>query len=242
MTSASRNLGDFTFAGARALVIGATGALGSLIASELNRRGADLALSGRDELRLRDIARTLKAVTVLPADLSEPTEAARVVDTARAALGGLDVLVNAAGVVAFGSAHDMHVETAGELLAVNLEAPIIATRTALGVMDDGGAIVNISGIVAEMPTAGMAAYSASKAGLRAFSTAAAREARRRGLRVIDARPPHLDTGMELRAIAGEPPALSDGADAAEAAVRIVEAIADPRAREVLWAAGAPAAA
>ena len=73
-------------------------------------------------------------------------------------------------------------------------------------------IVNISAIVAEMPTAGMAAYSASKAALTAFDRAGGRELRREGIRVVDVRPPHLDTGLENRPIAGEPPRLPQGQD------------------------------
>lgn len=65
--------------------------------------------------------------------------------------------------------------------------------------------MNISGVIAETNLPGMAAYGASKAALRSFDQALAREARRRTVRVLDARPPHTETGLADRPIAGTAP-------------------------------------
>ena len=73
-------------------------------------------------------------------------------------------------------------------------------------------IVNISGVIAEQGLAGMAAYGASKAAVRSFDEALAREARRRKIRVIDARPPHTETGLATRPIAGQAPRMPVGLD------------------------------
>jgi len=62
-------------------------------------------------------------------------------------------------------------------------------------MRPGGAVVNISGVIAERNLPGMAVYGASKAEVRAFDEPLAREARRAKVRVIDARPPHTETGL-----------------------------------------------
>jgi cyclic-di-GMP-binding biofilm dispersal mediator protein len=78
----------------------------------------------------------------------------------------------------------------------------------------------------------MAAYSASKAALTAFDRASGRELRREGIRVIDVRPPHLDTGLETRPIAGEPPRLPPGRDAAHWARMVADAIEEPGRTEV----------
>ncbi|MGI9646675.1 MAG: SDR family NAD(P)-dependent oxidoreductase, partial [Ilumatobacteraceae bacterium] len=163
-----------------------------------------------------------------------PGEPERVLREASAALDGLDLVVQSAGVVAFGPVAELTDETLVKLVEINLLAPIRLARAALDVLDRGGTIVQVSAIVADAPTAGMAAYSASKAGLTAFDRALAREARRAGVRVIDVRPPHLDTGLEGRPIAGEPPTLPPGRDVREAAGLIVDALTDERAREVLW--------
>ena len=84
--------------------------------------------------------------------------------------------------------------------------------------------LNISGVVAEQPMAGLAAYSASKAAIYAFNQAAAKELRRVGIRVIDARPGHTETDLASRAIFGTSPAFPTGMDASAVAARIVEAI------------------
>jgi len=90
---------------------------------------------------------------------------------------------------------------------------------------DGGFFVNISGVVATQPVGGMAAYSASKAAAWAAVSAASREFRRRRIDVIDARPPHTETGLATRAIAGVAPKMPAGLAPDSVAARIVAAIA-----------------
>ncbi|MDP4715540.1 MAG: SDR family NAD(P)-dependent oxidoreductase [Candidatus Nanopelagicales bacterium] len=74
------------------------------------------------------------------------------------------------------------------------------------------------------PQPGMAVYSASKAALAAYDAAAARELRREGIRLIDARPPHTETGLADRPLAGTAPRLPTGLAADAVAQRIVDAI------------------
>lgn len=210
----------------RVLVSGATGALGGAIARELASRGARLALHGRDEARLAGIAGELGAESATAADLAAAGAPERVVAAAADALGGLDVAVCAVGVVAFGPVREVDDATLDALVQVNLLAPVRLTRALAARMERGATIVNISAIVAEMPTAGMAAYSASKAALTAFDRASARELRREGIRLIDVRPPHLDTGLETRPIAGEAPRLPQGQDVRDWARRVADAVGD----------------
>ncbi len=172
----------------RVLVTGATGALGGEIARELSRRGARLALHGRDRARLEALAAEIGAESATTADLTGAGEPERVVAEAAAALGGLDAAVCAVGVVAFGPAQALDDAMLTTLMEVNLQVPVRLTRALAARMERGAVIVNISAIVAEMPTAGMAAYSASKAALTAFDRAGGRELRREGIRLIDVRP------------------------------------------------------
>jgi NAD(P)-dependent dehydrogenase (short-subunit alcohol dehydrogenase family) len=211
-------------AGAGTLVAGATGAFGGAIARELGRRGARLALSGRDEARLAALAGELGAAASITADLTVTGEPERLVEASADALGGLDVAVCAIGIVAFGPARDVEDDVLRALIDVNVLAPARLARAAAGRMGRGAVIVNVSAIVAEMPTAGMAAYSASKAALTAFDRAAGRELRREGIRLIDVRPPHMATGLEARPIAGEPPRLPEGQDPDAWAARVADAI------------------
>ncbi|MCU0266703.1 MAG: SDR family NAD(P)-dependent oxidoreductase, partial [Actinomycetia bacterium] len=83
-----------------------------------------------------------------------------------------------------------------------------------------------SAVVAEHPTAGMAAYSASKAALTAHDVAVGRELRRAGIRVVDARPPHTQTGLAQRPLAGTAPRLPAGLAPDAVAARVVAAIED----------------
>jgi cyclic-di-GMP-binding biofilm dispersal mediator protein len=90
----------------------------------------------------------------------------------------------------------------------------------------GSVLVGISGVIAEQNLPGMSVYGSSKAAVRSFDEALTREARRSGVRVIDARPPHTETGLATRAIAGDPPRMPAGLAPIKVAQRIVQAIAD----------------
>lgn len=90
-------------------------------------------------------------------------------------------------------------------------------------------MVNVSGVVAEAPLPGIAAYAASKAALHAFDVSFAREARRRGILVVDDPPPHTETGLSLRPIAGDAPKLPRGIEANTVTERIVDAVIDGEA-------------
>jgi NAD(P)-dependent dehydrogenase (short-subunit alcohol dehydrogenase family) len=211
------------------LVIGATGGLGAPIARQLAAEGALLTLQGRDAARLESLG--LPAVSVA-ADLRDVDTAGRAVDEAVAAHGGLDGLVIASGVVAFGPVGELPDQALVDLFLINALAPIRLLKAAIPHLTASASagrspfVVNFSAVVAEQPTAGMAAYSASKAALTAFDAAAARELRRVGIRLMDARPPHTETGLAGRPISGSAPRLPQGLAAGDVAGRIVRAIID----------------
>ena len=117
------------------------------------------------------------------------------------------------------------VDTVEELFLTNTFSHIFLTQAALPHMTKGSVIVGISGIIAEQNLPGMATYGASKAAVRSFNEALSREARRLGIRVIDARPPHTETGLATRAIAGIAPKFPHGLTPVSVAQRIVLAIA-----------------
>ncbi|EWT02504.1 short-chain dehydrogenase [Intrasporangium oryzae NRRL B-24470] len=216
-----------TLDGAHVLVLGATGGLGSAIAHRLTGEGARLTLSARDPARLATLADSLgdSVLTTVPADLTRPDAPTAVLARASAA-APLDGIVNAAGVVAFGDAADLDDDTFDELLLLDLVAPVRLVRAAAEHLAEGGFVAQVSAVVAERPMPGMAAYSAVKAGLTAFDAAVATELRRRRIRVLDARPPHTETGLADRPIAGSAPRLPQGLDPAVVAARIVQAILD----------------
>jgi short-subunit dehydrogenase len=215
------------FGGARVLVAGATGVLGAAIAGELSARGARIALAGRNAVSLASLGDTLDA-PVARLDFADTATIPACVHESVAALGGLDALVVASGVAAFGPEPELGADTVRVLFAVNAVGPIELIRTALEQLGTDATVVGLTAVVAEHPTAGMAAYSASKAALSAYLAALRRERRRSGLTVLDVRPTHLDTGFETRALAGSPPDLPAAADHRDVVTAIVDAMRDGR--------------
>jgi cyclic-di-GMP-binding biofilm dispersal mediator protein len=203
------------------LVVGATGALGSRIAARLHDRGALLTLSGRDEARLEALGLPGRLVR---ADLRLPADCRRMVADAVDEHRRLDGIVNAAGVVAFGAVADLDDMTLDDLFAIDVLGPLRLAREGLRHLGEGSFIAQISGVVAEHPVAGMAAYSAAKAALASATAALAREVRRTGVTVIDLQPPHTETGLSSRPIAGVAPRFPEGLDPDRVADRIVAAI------------------
>ncbi|WP_432560777.1 SDR family NAD(P)-dependent oxidoreductase [Kineococcus sp. SYSU DK003] len=220
--------------GAGILVTGASGGLGRPVLELLAAAGARLVVSGRDAGRLRELPGHPVA-----ADLRLPGEPERLVAQAAGHLGRLDGLVHAAGVVAFGPAEQADDDLLDELFLADAIGPIRLLRAALPHLRAGRDpfAVLISAVVAERPQPGMAAYSAAKAALSAFTLATARE-ERRGVRVVDVRPPHTGTGLAGRPVAGTSPRLPAGLEPDAVARRIVRAITDGE-RDVPAAAFAP---
>lgn len=218
---ADEQAANTTLEGSSVLVAGATGGLGSRIAANLAHRGAALTMVSRRAEKLDALPVPGRRVAL---DLRDPSSCEAAVQAAVDHRGRLDVVVNAVGVVAFGPVSDLSVDTMEELFMTNTFVPMLLAKAALAAMDDGGVIVNISGVVAEQNLPGMAAYGASKAAVRSFDEALAREGRRRGVRVIDARPPHTETGLADRAVAGQSPRMPAGLDPTGVAATICTAI------------------
>lgn len=208
-------------AGASVLIAGASGGLGSQLAAELDRRGAVLTLVARRSDRLDAVP---AAGARLATDLRSPDGCERAIESTIDHGGRLDMVINAVGVVAFGAVADLSIDAMEELFLTNTFVPIMLARAAAGRIEPGGAIVNISGVIAEQNLPGMAAYGASKAALRSFDEAIRREFRRSKVRVLDARPPHTETGLADRAIEGETPRFAAGLSPAAVAVAICDAL------------------
>jgi uncharacterized protein len=155
-------------AGARALVTGATGGIGTAVARALHRRGATVLLSGRREELLEELRASLgERAEVLPGDLAEGGGAARLAETA----GAVDVLVANAALPASGRVEDFDPEQIDRALDVNLRAPIQLTRALLpGMLERGrGHVVLVSSLSGKVASPRSAVYSATKFGLRGFA-------------------------------------------------------------------------
>jgi cyclic-di-GMP-binding biofilm dispersal mediator protein len=170
-------------------------------------------------------AATLDQTTVTAHAIADITDSSAL-SSAFATLAPFDGVINAAGIVAFGPIAELDDETLAQLFAINTIAPIVMLREGSRHIAEGGFFANITAVVAQQPMAGMAAYSASKAGIWGAMTGAARELRRQQIDVIDIRPPHTETGLANRPIAGVAPKLPQGLEPSVVAARIVKAIVD----------------
>jgi len=204
--------------GMHVVVVGASGVLGSKISAQLSQGGAQVSAVVRDGGRI-DAAHVSRVVT---ADITD-TKALR---AAFEELAPFDGVVNAAGVVAFGNLAELDDEVLTQLFAINAIAPMVMLRESTRHISEGGFFLNISAVVAQQPMAGMAAYSASKAAVWGAMSAATRELRRQQIDVIDARPPHTETGLATRPLAGVAPKLPTGLEPDAVAARLVAAIKD----------------
>ena len=207
----------------RFLVVGASGVLGGEIVKLLTEKGAIVSGSASSNDSAAKIPAKVEVRLLL--DLTS-TESIKTLSDYLIAATELDGIINAAGVVAFGEVKDLTAETVGKLMAINASGPmqLFSALTAKLAEKEESVVVNITGVVAETPLPGIAAYSASKFAIDGFLAAAAREWRRQGIRAISARPGHTETGLATRAIAGEAPKFPAGMTAQHVAQRIVAAI------------------
>ena len=173
-----------------ARVTGASSGLGRATAIALARSGADVALVARSREELegtqKEVAKIGRRALVLPVDLASEDATSEAVGRAIEALGGIDVLVNAAGTDAPGSVEELAVEGWDRTLAVNLRAPFLLSKAAFPYMREagGGLIVNVSSVAGKKGWANASAYCASKFGLRGLTEALADEGRQLGIRAI----------------------------------------------------------
>ncbi len=209
---------------ATVLVIGATGGIGQSLCAALNDAGATVIGTTRDEGKLASLAATTSSQRVL--NLADGDSIAAFLDDIETDNVALNGIIVAAGVVGFGNAVDVPAAGFDRMMSINATGPIhvlSALAPIVGKSGDGFA-VTLSGMIAETPMAGLSAYSASKAALHAFSVAAGREFRRLGVRFIDARPGHTESGLATRALFGEAPNFGAGLTTDAVAARIVAAI------------------
>lgn len=209
--------------GAVVAVVGASGGLGAPISRTLAARGADLLLAGPHSEKLDALG--IDGAEVVELDLRDASAGDRIVAAATERHGRLDGVVNAAGIVAFGPLAETDDVIVEELFLTNVLGPLWLLRRLVPLLGaSNGFVVQVSAVVAEAPMPGMAVYSATKAAITAADRALARELRRTGIHVCDARPPHTETGLATRPIAGTAPRLPTGLDPQAVADRIVRAI------------------
>ncbi len=187
-----------------ALVTGASRGIGKAIAEGLASLGYDLALVARSAEALAETIASLpetcgKAVAI-PADLSEEESYAAVVAETVAELGGLDVLVNCAGVSQSGPFEEITSEQWNQIFAVNAKAPFFLCKEALPYLKESAhpVVINISSVVGFKGYVHQSAYASSKHALAGFTKVFAKEVQPYGIRVHLISPGGVATDMVTR--------------------------------------------
>jgi len=191
-----------TLSGQVAVVTGGSRGIGLAIAHALVAQGVNVTVTGRSEAHLSAARPRIEgaghgAVETLQADVRRFDDMRRVVDATVARFGGLDMLINNAGIGVFTGVAAMTPEQWSEVIDTNLTGVFNATHAALPHMQrrGGGFIINISSLAGKNPFADGAAYCASKAGLNAFSEALMQEVRYDNIRVSYVLPGSVSTAF-----------------------------------------------
>ncbi|HGL4257696.1 SDR family oxidoreductase [Burkholderia dolosa] len=194
-----------------ALVTGSSRGIGAEIARRLAADGFDVVVNyaGNGDAA-RDVVDAIVAVggraVAVQADVADPAAVAAMFDTAAQTFGGIDVVVNSAGVMKLAPIAEFDVAVFDETIAINLKGTFNVCREAATRVRDGGRIVNLSTSVigTRMPTYGV--YVASKAAVESLTQVLAQEMRGRGIRVNAVAPGPVATELFLR---GKTPELID---------------------------------
>ena len=187
--------------GKTAIVTGAAQGIGKEIACSLAKEGANVVVSDIDiehaEQTAAEIKKMGRKTLVIKADVSVPEEAANIVEETIDKLGGLDILINNAGITRDGFVLRMKSEDWDKVLAINLKGTFNCIKAAAKVMlkQRKGRIVNMASIIGLIGNAGQANYAASKAGVIALTKSCAKEFGSRGITVNAIAPGFISTRM-----------------------------------------------
>lgn len=189
------------FNGKVALVTGGTRGIGAAIVRWLAHRGADVAFTyAKSDQAAKGLAEQLAVtgskVLAIKADSRDPAAVREAVAQTARELGGLDILVNSAGVFPAGPIEDATLEEIDDTLAIHARAVFVASQAALAYMGAGGRIISIGSCFAQrVPYGGVTLYAMSKSALIGFTKGLAREVGSRGITVNIVDPGSTDTDM-----------------------------------------------
>ncbi len=182
------------------IITGGSAGVGAATARMFAEAGANLMLVARNKKNLETIAEELRAKTRVEIFVMDVSDAEACVDLFKKAafeFGRIDVLVNNAGYNKRGYVEGIDANDLGRIIDVNLKAPIMLTRLVLPYLREagGGAIINVGSLAGRAPVPGSSSYSASKAGLRAFTYALGMELADSDIKLAVVSPGPIDTGF-----------------------------------------------
>jgi NAD(P)-dependent dehydrogenase (short-subunit alcohol dehydrogenase family) len=178
-----------------ALVTGGSSGIGLAIARMLREEGYELTLASRTAEKIEAAAAELGAHAIA-ADLSREEDCARVVSQHRDRFGGMDVLVNSAGIGIGGTVESLQTKHLDLQLSINLRGLLLVSRDAIPLLKESkGWIVNLASIAGTTPTPGLTVYGATKAAVIALTRSQNAELDADGVRAIAICPGFVDTPM-----------------------------------------------
>jgi len=193
---------DFT--GKVALITGASQGIGAELARRFHAAGANVILNhpdiGSTRSDAEQLAATLNAgrpdsADVVAANVAAAADVQRMMQEVKARRGGIDILINNAGILRDRTLAKMSVEDWQAVVDVNLTGVFLCCKFGLEIMRNGGAIVGLGSISAFHGSFGQANYVAAKAGVQALMRVVSREAAKRGIRANAIAPGVVDTAM-----------------------------------------------
>ena len=188
--------------GRRALITGASSGIGEATALALVAEGAAVALGARRKGRLDDLAARIDSdggtAVAIETDISDEEQAKALVETAHAELGGLDCLVNNAGVMLLGPLQGADPKEWRTMLEVNCLGLLYCTHYALPLMRDGGGgdVVNVASVAGRVASLGAGVYNMTKWGVVGYSESLRQEGALIGVRVTCVEPGFVDTELQ----------------------------------------------
>jgi len=179
------------------IVTGASGGIGNSIVEKLYEHGANILASGTRVEKLDDLKKKFEKIKILQFDISQTEKIEEFIDNASNELGGLDCIVNNAGITKDNLAIRMNIEEWKKVIDINLTSTFLMSRFAIKKMlkNKKGKIINITSVVGHTGNLGQANYTASKAGIVAMSKSLAIEYAKKNININCISPGFIKTAM-----------------------------------------------
>jgi 3-oxoacyl-[acyl-carrier protein] reductase len=179
------------------IVTGASGGIGNSIVEKLNECGANVLASGTRLEKLEELKSKFNKIKILKFDISQSDKIEEFIDNAANHLGGLDCIVNNAGITQDNLAIRMSIDEWKKVIDINLTSTFLMSKFAIKKMlkNKKGKIINITSVVGHTGNLGQANYTASKAGLVAMSKSLAIEYAKKNINVNCISPGFIKTAM-----------------------------------------------
>ena len=181
----------------KVLITGATGGIGNSLVKKFTENGSKVLATGTKDEKLNDLQKNFKDIQIEKFKLDEHSKIETFIDNVSAKLGGLDILVNNAGITLDNISIRLTEENWKKVLDLNLTSTFLMCKFAIKKMlkNKYGKIINITSIVGHTGNLGQANYSASKAGIVAFSKSLAIEYAKKNININCVSPGFIKTEM-----------------------------------------------